>query len=258
MSERKKYYWLKLKRDFFKRHDVQIIEGMENGKDYILFYLKLLVESIDHDGNLRFSETIPYDDNMLATITRTNIDTVRCAMKVFHEFELIEVLDNQTLYMNKITEMVGSETEWAEKKRIYREDQKLIETPVRHKKTLSDKSIETELELELETELDKHNVETINNQFESFWSVYPKKAGKKQALASYTKLYKASSLPDSLIAIVQKWCNTEDWKKDAGKYIPLPATWLNGERWNDELTASTSAAGNYAPRINNNGLSFKV
>ena len=40
-----KYYWLKLHKDFFKRHDVSIIEDMPNGKDYILFYLKLLVET---------------------------------------------------------------------------------------------------------------------------------------------------------------------------------------------------------------------
>ena len=37
MSETKRYYWLKLKKDFFKRHDIKIIEEMDNGKDYILF-----------------------------------------------------------------------------------------------------------------------------------------------------------------------------------------------------------------------------
>ena len=56
MAER--YYWLKLKRDFFKRHDIKIVEQMPNGKDYILFYLKLLCESVDHEGNLRFSDEI--------------------------------------------------------------------------------------------------------------------------------------------------------------------------------------------------------
>ena len=45
MSE-KKFYWLKLKKDFFKRHDIKIIEDMENGKDYILFYLKLDRKSV--------------------------------------------------------------------------------------------------------------------------------------------------------------------------------------------------------------------
>ena len=83
--DNKRYYWLKLKRDFFKRHDIRIIEDMPNGKEYILFYLKMLCESVDHDGSLRFSDTIPYNENMLATITNTNIDIVRSAIKIFVE-----------------------------------------------------------------------------------------------------------------------------------------------------------------------------
>ena len=82
MEREKTYYWLKLKRDFFKRHDIRIIETMPNGKDYILFYLKLLCESVDHEGNLRFSDQIPYNEDMLATITNTNVDVVRIAIKI--------------------------------------------------------------------------------------------------------------------------------------------------------------------------------
>jgi len=165
MAEKKKYYWLKLKRDFFKRHDVRVIEGMENGKDYVLFYLKLLVESIDHDGGLRFSDTIPYDETMLSTITNTNIDTVRCAMKIFHNFNLIDILDDQTIYMNQITEMTGSETKWAEKKRLYREEEDIRRTLGGHdednvlsdggqNETMSDKSksIEIDIKSKINTE----------------------------------------------------------------------------------------------------------
>ena len=72
---------------------------MENGKDYVLFYLKLLLESVDHDGTLRFSETIPYNDSMLATITDTNIDTVRSAVKIFSELGMMDRFDDGTLYM---------------------------------------------------------------------------------------------------------------------------------------------------------------
>ena len=89
----KKFYWLKLKRDFFKRHDIRIIEEAPNGKDYILFYLKLLLESIDHEGELRFSETIPYNENMLSVITNTNLDIVRSALKMFTELNMIEIYD---------------------------------------------------------------------------------------------------------------------------------------------------------------------
>lgn len=116
----KKYHWLKLRKDFFKRHDVRIIEGMENGKDYILFYLKLLVESVGHEGELRFSETIPYDDKMLSTITNTNIDVVRAAISMFTQLGLMEVLSDGTIFLQEVEKMIGYETKWAEKKRNYR------------------------------------------------------------------------------------------------------------------------------------------
>lgn len=118
----KRFYWLKLKRDFFKRHDIRIIEAMPNGKDYILFYLKLLCESVDHSGDLRFSEQIPYDEQMLAIITNTNIDIVRSAVQVFRQLGMMEVLDDGTFYMSEVEKMLGSETAWAAKKRIYREN----------------------------------------------------------------------------------------------------------------------------------------
>ena len=120
MAETKKYYWLKLKRDFFKRHDIRIIEEMPNGKDYILFYLKLLLESIDHEGSLRFSDTVPYNDQMLSIVTNTNIDIVRSAMKLFIELDMMSIFDDKTIYMNEVDKLIGSETEWARKKRLQR------------------------------------------------------------------------------------------------------------------------------------------
>ena len=158
MADSKKYYWLKLKRDFFKRHDIRIIEEMPNGKDYILFYLKLLLESIDHEGTLRFSDAIPYNEQMLSVVTNTNIDIVRSAMKIFTELNMMDVLDDGTFFMSEVKKMIGSETEWARKKRLYREQQALLDdgTSEGQKRTMSDKSksIEKEKELEKELELD--------------------------------------------------------------------------------------------------------
>lgn len=116
-----KFYWLKLKKDFFKRHDIKIVKSMPNGKDYILFYMQLLLESIDHEGALRFSETVPYDENMLSIVTDTNIDVVRSAMKIFIQLGMIEILDDQTIYMCEVSKMIGSETAAAGRKRAQRE-----------------------------------------------------------------------------------------------------------------------------------------
>lgn len=154
----KKYYWLKLKRDFFKRHDIRIIEEMPNGKDYILFYLKLLLESIDHEGELRFSDTIPYNEQMLSVITNTNIDIVRAAMKMFVELQMVDIFDDKTIFMNEVQRMIGSETKGAERVRKHRENKKAL-----HCNTIPEKC-NTEIEKEKDTEKD---IETENNNGDS-------------------------------------------------------------------------------------------
>lgn len=125
-NDNKKYYWLKLQDDFFKRHDIRIVENMPNGKDYIIFYLKLLCESTSHEGRLRFSQEIPYNDEMLSTITNTNIDIVRSAIKVLSQLKMMEILDDGTLYMHQLSKMIGSEMGSAKRKREYRNKQKLL------------------------------------------------------------------------------------------------------------------------------------
>ena len=154
-NENKRFYWLKLKKDFFKRHDIRIIEAMPNGKDYILFYLKLLVESVDHEGNLRFSETIPYNEQMLSVITNTNVDIVRSAMKVFTELNMIELLDDSTIYMNEVEKLIGSETSVAERVRRHRENNKMLQCNINVTKCNTEKEIEKDIELDIDIDIKK-------------------------------------------------------------------------------------------------------
>ena len=129
-----KYYWLKLKKDFFKRHDMRIIEAQENGKEFVLIYLKLLCESIDHEGALRFSETIPYTTKMLAAITDTREEALCAALDMFVDLGLVSVDDDRTIYMNNIAGMIGSATDNdnASRQRRYRERQKDTKVYVAH------------------------------------------------------------------------------------------------------------------------------
>lgn len=162
MAEKdKKYYWLKLKRDFFKRHDIRIIESMPNGKEYILFYLKLLCESVDHEGNLRFSEQIPYSEEMLSTITDTNVDIVRSAVNVFTQLGMMEIMDDGTLFMSEVQKMIGSETYWAEQKRKQKAKALVGNFPTEVQllsntsPTCPSKSIEIDIEKDIDTDKDK-------------------------------------------------------------------------------------------------------
>ena len=97
-----KYFWLKLKKDFFKRHDIRIIEGMADGKEIVLFYIKLMLESVDHDGELRFSDEIPYSPEMLASVTDTDIEIVNKAMIVLSSLKLLVIDDNDTIVLPKV------------------------------------------------------------------------------------------------------------------------------------------------------------
>ena len=157
MAEGKKFYWLKLRRDFFKRHDIRIIEEMPNGKDYVLFYLKLLLESIDHEGSLRFSDTIPYNENMLSVVTNTNVDIVRSAMKLFTELNLMEVFDDETIYMAEVNNMIGSESWSAQRVRRFREKQQALQcnTDVTSCNEEIEEEPDLDTDLDLETKKDK-------------------------------------------------------------------------------------------------------
>ena len=166
-----KFYWLKLKRDFFKRHDIRIIEAMQNGKDYILFYLKLICESVDHAGNLRFSESIPYNAEMLSVITNTNIDVVKSAIEIFTELNMMEIMDDGTLYMTEVEKMIGSAADnpAANRQRRFREKQKELQllacddtvTKCNAPVTKNNESKSIEIDKEKELEIEKEKVERI-------------------------------------------------------------------------------------------------
>lgn len=70
--------------------------------------------------------------------------------------------------------------------------------------------------------------------FEDFWKAYPKKTGKGKAREAFEKALKKGVKTEELIEAVRKQERSDQWMRDGGQFIPLPATWLNQERWCDE------------------------
>ena len=77
--------------------------------------------------------------------------------------------------------------------------------------------------------------ELQEKQFDKFWQAYPKKVSKKQAQKSWKKIKPSLELFEKILKALEMVKQTEQWKKDNGKYVPYPATWLNQERWTDEI-----------------------
>lgn len=155
MSESKKYYWLKLKSDFFDDDTIKFIEEQENGIKYSNFYLKLCLKSLKTDGKLirLVGETlIPYDINSLSKLTGVEFDTVRSAMQLFESIGLIKVLESGEIYLSQIDELIGSETDKAQMMRRLRAERKLDGNNVTQ--MLPEKEIDIEKEKEIEKETD--------------------------------------------------------------------------------------------------------
>jgi predicted phage replisome organizer len=121
MAEEKKRYWLKLDKDFLKSPQIKVIQKMPNGKDYIILYLSLMLESVETIGHLKLNGLIPYNAEIISAITETNIDIVRSALEVFKSLGMIQYLDDGTIFMVAVPKMTGKESESAERVRRYRE-----------------------------------------------------------------------------------------------------------------------------------------
>lgn len=76
--------------------------------------------------------------------------------------------------------------------------------------------------------------------FDMFWSAYPRKTAKIDALKAFSRHIKTVDNPSAFVDMVcskiKTMSNSFDWTKDEGKYIPYPATWIRGERWNDVIS----------------------
>ena len=151
----KKYYWLKLKEDFFEEDTLAWLEEQTNGKEYCLFYLKLCLKSLKTNGILIRNVgqiLIPYDVKKLGEITKTDIDTVTVAMELFKKIGLIQILDNGEIYITQLEQMVGSETKWAKYKKKERELKKLDN--VQLLSNINPKNVHTDIEKDIEKDIE--------------------------------------------------------------------------------------------------------
>ena len=88
MSDNRKYYYLKLKENYFDDDSIVLLESMQDGVLYSNILLKLYLKSLKHGGRLQLDEDIPYTAQMIATITRQQHDGIIIKI-VFFEFQII-------------------------------------------------------------------------------------------------------------------------------------------------------------------------
>ena len=161
MSDNKKYYYLRLKDNFFDSDELKILESMKDGYLYSNILLKLYLRSLKNDGKLVVNERIPYNAEMLASVTGHQVGTIKQALSMFKELGLIEVLENGAIYMLDIQNFIGKGSTEADRQRLY--DRRISEERKKNKLTQSrnleeickKSTPEIEIELEKDIEIEK-------------------------------------------------------------------------------------------------------
>ena len=161
MSDNKKYYYLRLKDNFFDSDELKILESMKDGYLYSNILLKLYLRSLKNDGKLVVNDRIPYNAEMLASVTGHQIGTVKQALSIFKDLGLIDVLENGAIYMLDIQNFIGKGSSEADRKREYRQrietDRTNVQTNLRQISEKSPPEIEIELEKDIEIEKEIHS-----------------------------------------------------------------------------------------------------
>ena len=226
MSDNRKYYYLKLKENYFDDDSIVLLESMQDGVLYSNILLKLYLKSLKHGGRLQLDENIPYTAQMIATITRQQIGTVERALQIFLKLGLVEVLDSGTFYMSNIELLIGQSSTEAERKRVARLQNKALSTSRTNGGHLSDvrpPEIELEKEIEIKKEIEKgqparsygryqnvfmtdEELADLQASFPTVWGQYIEKLS--EYMASTGKRYQSHA------ATIRRWAS-EDARKAA-------------------------------------------
>ncbi len=170
MSDNKKYYYLKLKENFYDSEEMIILQNMPDGYLDSDILMKLYLRSLKNNGKLMFKDIIPYTPSALAQVVRHQVGTVEKALKVFQSLELVEVLDNGAIYMSDIQNFIGESSTEADRKRNYRAQ---IKQEIKQIRQMTDKCPDKSTpEIEKEIEIKKEIKKEIKIEYNKIIEIY--------------------------------------------------------------------------------------
>lgn len=164
--------WIKIVTDIFDDEKILLIESMPEADSIIVIWFKLLVLAgkTNNKGVFLISDRIPYTEEMLATIFRRKLNTIRLALKTFEDFGMIEIIDGVITIPNwgkhQTLDMIDKRREYQrEYMQKYREKQKLIASKPNSKSNSksNSKTNVNPLDIDIEEDIDKEEDKNKNN-----------------------------------------------------------------------------------------------
>lgn len=255
MADTKKYYWLKLKDDFFRDKRIKKLRRIAGGDTYTIIYLKMQLLSIKTNGVLLYEGVEENFAEELALELDEDTDNVKIVLAFLQSNGMIEETEPDHFLMTETIKCIGSESTSAERVRKHREKkvQKALQCNTQVTQCNTEKEKEKEIDIELEKEKEKetepkalspngdvterNKAEVISYEeiaFNEFWSAYPKKVNKKGCYKSFCKIKNLKQEMPVIMEALERFKRSKGWLKDNGQFIPHPTTFINQERWKDE------------------------
>lgn len=240
----KRYYWIKLKTDFFNQDAIDFLMDQENGCEYVVLYQMLCLQTANNNGKMatEIGEVIaPFDIKKIVRDTKYfDVDTVIVALELFTQLGLIYRQEDKVLQIANFDELVGSECASAHRVRKHRALQSNEKALPSNKNVTQEIEIEKELDLDLDSSKRKNNKKKIKNtqnqqlvkEFEEIWKLYPRKVGKSPALQKYIKARQEGVEYKTIKDGVKRYAEFVKGKDE--KYIRHGKTWFNQKGWDDE------------------------
>lgn len=234
-----KVQWVKLSTDVFTDEKILLIQALPDGDMLLIIWMKLLclAGKSNNSGIISITENIPYSDDQLAAVLNRPLNAVKLALATFKKLEMVTITCNGYIQLNNWEkhQNTGALERLKEQNKIrvknYRERQKAVSQSCNVTQSLQVMQCNA-----TDKDKSKNIYMGLSDGFKQFWASYPKKRAKQDAKKIFGKLPLDDKLLDEILAGLEAYKRSDDWRKDGGQYIPYPATWLNGRRWEDEIT----------------------
>ncbi|MDD5037175.1 MAG: hypothetical protein PHE55_20805 [Methylococcaceae bacterium] len=244
--------WFRMYAEFVTDPKVQMLSEADQRR----FIMLLCIRCSNGDTPLRETRETFHDES-IAFQLRIDIDQWLSTKQVLISQGLI---DNDIEIVSWNKRQYASDTSTARVRKHRAAKRNDIETQGNVSVTPTDSDADTDTEVNTpcptgEIDIDGKGIDkpmpeklkAVSDRFVAFWSAYPKKENKFQSEKAWQKLSPNDGLFAKIMAALDRSKQSDQWVRDGGKYIPLASTWLNGRRFEDEISGSSSAAS--APTI---------
>lgn len=172
----KKYFWLKLKEDFFDEKQIKFLRSLPDGDKLVIVYLKMQLKSLRTEGFIKYDQILPSGEEELAMILDEDTNVVKLTVGALLRMGAVEKLDDGSFYMIAMQNLIGKEGESAERVRQFRKKQEQLALQCNNDVTKCNTEIEIdtekEIEQEIELEIKKDTKKKASTHYQKIIDIY--------------------------------------------------------------------------------------